>query len=274
MVVGRSCASGTARREHATHALLTRTARPIQPSRSQRRRGAETAVGCVLDVRGGPVIVGTIRRWTAVVQCARARATRLAAPNLRPRPADDERHAWTALAKRITREQVLTDLAWAFDPLPTFAAVTDDGWFSPDMSAWFGLTDETPDATRAFQRTFVERFLVPARAEVLIVRVDCHVGRGRRRRGGRAGLRSGRPRLARRSGLRHRSRLGTYETWFVADDDDLDALFSGWIRRPRRAPNATGATTRTRTPGRPNLSARRAFSTTCGDRPSRRSSRA
>lgn len=59
--------------------------------------------------------------------------------------------------------------------MPTFAAVTDDGWFAPGPSAWFGLTDETTDPTRAFRRTFVERFVVPAARDDLLVLVDCHL---------------------------------------------------------------------------------------------------
>lgn len=97
------------------------------------------------------------------------------APSSLSQPEPGPRASWTAIAQRSTRDRILHEHGWYFDPLPTFVALNDDGWHARDMSAWFASTDEDPEATRAFQRTFVDRFIRPARGEGWLVLVDCHL---------------------------------------------------------------------------------------------------
>lgn len=86
----------------------------------------------------------------------------------------DERSSWRDVVKVLSDAQLET-YRCAFNPLRTYAAVDDLGWYQPGQMGWFGYASHTPDSYLAYAEAFQESFIRKAGPQDLLIVVDCHI---------------------------------------------------------------------------------------------------
>lgn len=83
------------------------------------------------------------------------------------------RARWRDVAKVLTDEQ-LEKYRCAFNPLQTYAALDDRGWYQPGNVGWWASTDHTPETYMAYTEAFQSFFRKTGPGDLLVV-VDCHI---------------------------------------------------------------------------------------------------
>jgi len=92
----------------------------------------------------------------------------------RPKTGPGGTDAWRDVAKVLTDDQ-LEKYRCAFNPLQTYAAVDDYGWYQPGQMGWFGISDHTPDSYLSYAEAFQKSFIHKTGPKDLLVIVDCHI---------------------------------------------------------------------------------------------------
>lgn len=88
---------------------------------------------------------------------------------------DDDRQNWNDVALVLPEAEFYEKHGDDFNPLLTFAGLDDEGWCERGEMGWFGMSSATPDSSKAFNRSFTDRFITPCGPEDLLVVVDCHI---------------------------------------------------------------------------------------------------
>ena len=86
----------------------------------------------------------------------------------------DSRAGWHDVYAEVTRDELLTRYAAAFNPIQPYAFLDECGWRQPGKMGWFACTDATPDTRQAHWAQFAEWFKATPRDAVLAI-VDCHI---------------------------------------------------------------------------------------------------
>lgn len=63
----------------------------------------------------------------------------------------------------------------AFNPLKTFAALDDSGWYAPGNMGWWASTDHTPETYMTYADGLFSKIIQAAAPNDLLVVVDCHI---------------------------------------------------------------------------------------------------
>lgn len=89
--------------------------------------------------------------------------------------AADSRRDWTDIATPIDRQEFMAKYACCFNPNATWAVLDEDGWHEPGTMGWFACDDSSPESYVAYKRSFMDKFINNARADDVLVCVDCHI---------------------------------------------------------------------------------------------------
>lgn len=95
-------------------------------------------------------------------------------PNIAKETGEGGRANWRDVAKVLSDDQ-LERYRCVFNPLRTYAALDDHGWYQPGQMGWFGSASHTPDSYLGYAEAFQESFIRKTGPKDLLVIVDCHI---------------------------------------------------------------------------------------------------
>lgn len=95
-------------------------------------------------------------------------------PRIAEETGEGSRANWRDVAKVLTDEQ-LEKYRCVFNPLRTYAALDERGWYQPGNMGWWASTDHTPDSYMAYAEMFRDAWFPKTEPGDLLVVVDCHI---------------------------------------------------------------------------------------------------
>jgi hypothetical protein len=91
-----------------------------------------------------------------------------------PRIRGTNRARWRDIALNLTDAE-FERYRVAFNPLKSYAALDDQGWYEPGKMGWWGCAGHTPDTYLAYAEAFMQRVIKSAAPDDTLVLVDCHI---------------------------------------------------------------------------------------------------